>query len=228
MLKKLSAPLSKEDIELRIGSTSEKGFSLLLYKTARTDVRRLNEVCGNLWKNRHFYDDKGLICCEISIYDKEIGEWISRTDVGTESHTEKEKGSYSDSFKRAGFRWGIWLELYNSPFIWINWEMSAFKSGNKTVYRPKNFFSSNLKITRYSVVNGEPTFTIVYDGKKVVFDNYVEIITQEQVSELEELLAKTNSNKQEFLKFFKVGRLEELSVSKYQKAVEILNKKGAK
>ena len=93
LIDKLTAPLSMYDIELRIGTTSPKGFSLLLYKTARTDVKRLNEVFGIEWKNRYFYDDKGLLCCGISAkYD---GEWIERNDVGTESQTEKEKGSYS-------------------------------------------------------------------------------------------------------------------------------------
>jgi hypothetical protein len=31
----------------------------------------------------------------------------------------EKKGEASDSFKRAGFRWGICRELYTSPFIWI-------------------------------------------------------------------------------------------------------------
>lgn len=31
----------------------------------------------------------------------------------------KEKGEASDALKRAGFTWGIGVELYNSPFIWI-------------------------------------------------------------------------------------------------------------
>ena len=32
----------------------------------------------------------------------------------------KEKGEASDSFKRAGFKWGIGRELYTSPFIYIS------------------------------------------------------------------------------------------------------------
>lgn len=30
----------------------------------------------------------------------------------------KEKGEASDAFKRAGFRWGIGIELYNAPRIY--------------------------------------------------------------------------------------------------------------
>ena len=51
----LTAPLTKDDVELRIGSTNAGGFSLLPYKTARTDVNRLNEVFGLQWKNRYFH-----------------------------------------------------------------------------------------------------------------------------------------------------------------------------
>ena len=172
-LEELSKPLSKDDVELRIGNCSNKGFSLLLYKTARTDVKRLNKVCGINWKNEHFYDSKGLLCCTISVFDGT--QWVDRTDVGVESQTEAEKGSYSDSFKRAGFRWGIGLELYQSPFIWINWETKeAYKTQKgKPVYQPVNFFSSNLEISKYGVnENGEPYLSINYQGKEIYSSGY--------------------------------------------------------
>jgi len=165
---KLGQPLTSKDVELRIGSTSAKGFSLLLYKTARTDIKRLNETCGIGWSNKHFYDDKDNLCCEISIYDDENKQWISRVDVGIESFTEKEKGSYSDSFKRAGFRWGIGLELYQSPFIWIMWDMEK-KQDNKG-YNPVKFYPSNLNITKYEVVDGIPKLTIKYQSKVIYSD----------------------------------------------------------
>ena len=90
IIKALCEPLKKEDVEVRIGSTAISGFSLLAYKTARTDVKRLNDACGLGWKNRHYYDAKDNICCEILI--KFDDEWIGRTDVGKESMAEKEKG----------------------------------------------------------------------------------------------------------------------------------------
>lgn len=171
ILESLSEPLSKDDVELRIGTTSAKGFSLLLYKTARTDVKRLNKVCGLNWSNKHFYDHNGLLCCTISIFDKVSNQWIDRTDVGVESFTEKEKGSYSDSFKRAGFRWGIGLELYQSPFIWINWEMKPKQSGKG--YDPVNFYQSNMEITNYGVdQNGKPYLNISYGGKEIYKSGY--------------------------------------------------------
>jgi len=163
LIKALSEPLTKDDVELRIGTVSAKGFSLLLYKTARTDIKRLNDT-GAIWQNKHEYDTMGLLTCTISIYDKEHALWVNRVDVGTEGQTEKQKGLYSDSFKRAGFRWGIGLELYNAPFIWINWEVKEF-NGRKT---PVNFFSSNLAIADYTVKDGHFTKLLInYSGKEI-------------------------------------------------------------
>lgn len=168
ILKQLSAPLAAHDVELRIGTTNAKGFSLLLYKTARTDVRRLNQVCGLRWQNSHYNDSNGNVVTVGKVYDDDLKEWIVREDVGTESHTEKEKGSYSDSFKRVWFRFGIGLELYNSPFIWINWEMKKKQSGRG--YDPVNFYPSKLEVSDYQVINGEPKLSITYN-KQNIFSN---------------------------------------------------------
>ena len=166
ILESLSAPLSKDDVELRIGTTSPKGFSLLLYKTARVDVKRLNES-GAIWRNTHQYDEKGLLTCTISIYDPEHKIWIDRTDVGTESNTEKEKGLYSDSFKRCGFRWGIGLELYNAPFIWIS-KFEMVQYGN--TWRPKGFFAGNLRILEYETKDGHFTKLKITYNDDIVFE----------------------------------------------------------
>ena len=46
--------LRADEIECRIGTISEKGLSLLLYKDARADMRILDETFGCLgWKRTH-------------------------------------------------------------------------------------------------------------------------------------------------------------------------------
>lgn len=172
ILKELSKPLTKDDIELRVGVVSEKGISLLIYKTARTDINRLNDVVGLNWKNQHFYDANGLLCCKIAIYNETTKEWISREDVGVESNTEKEKGNYSDSFKRAGFRWGIGIELYNAPFIFINWNTQRDDRTNK--YKAVKFYPSSLIITRYEVENKIPKIELSYNGE-IVYNNFQKV-----------------------------------------------------
>lgn len=111
--------LKASEIECRVGSVKDKGMSLLLYKTSRTDMDLLDETVGALnWKREH-KELKGNIYCGISLYNPDINEWVTKWDAGSESYTEKEKGEASDSFKRAGVNWGIGRELYTSPFIWV-------------------------------------------------------------------------------------------------------------
>ncbi len=133
--KKLTEPLKPNEIELRIGSISAlKGFSLLAYKTARTDRNRLDDVVGCMnWQNKHYVDAHNNVICKIGIWDEDKKQWIWKEDTGAESFTEKEKGSYSDSFKRAGFRWGIGIELYDFPFIWVKWSKWKKNSSGKDI-----------------------------------------------------------------------------------------------
>lgn len=167
IIEKLMEPLDREDVELRVGATTEKGFALLLYKTARTDAKRLNESCGLMWQNHYHYDAKGLLCCDISIWDETSKQWVVRGDVGTESNTEKEKGSYSDAFKRAGFKWGIGAELYNSPFIWVSWPNMRKNEYGKG-YIPTGFRAQAVEITDYYVIDGRvESITLLHDGKVI-------------------------------------------------------------
>lgn len=111
-------PLYASEIEARVGTCSEKGVSLLLYKDARVDMALLDETVGPMnWMRQHCRDNAN---CIISIWDEDKKLWISKEDTGTESNTEAEKGLASDSFKRAGVNWGIGRELYTAPFIWIS------------------------------------------------------------------------------------------------------------
>jgi len=231
---KLSEPLDVQDIEFRIGNTSQgSGFSLLAYKTARVDTKRLNDVFGAGWTNRFYYDDKSLLCCEISIYVHDLKQWVGRTDVGTESQTEKEKGSYSDAFKRAGFKWGIGAELYDFPFMWVKWDNWDDRGGKKY---PK-FMAGNIKVEEYLLQDGEvKKLKLTYDskviyeiGKNVKVEEEKKekpVLTEEEmqnrVLEIESLITKSNSDKQKFLLFFKVKTIEDLP---YEDALNALKSK---
>lgn len=116
--------LRADEIDVRIQSI-KKGANnsvyaiFLLYKDARCDMNILDETVGpSRWKRSHDVIN-GNLFCNVSIYDEDIHEWITKQDVGTESNTEKEKGQASDSFKRACVNWGIGRELYTAPFIII-------------------------------------------------------------------------------------------------------------
>lgn len=125
-------PLKAEEIEVRIGTCNEKGVSLLLYKDARVDRAILDEEIGTaLWQCK-FYECKGNLFCSVGISCQHANgtrEWIWKDDCGAPSNMEKEKGEASDAFKRACFKWGIGIELYTAPFIWINSQNCNIKQG---------------------------------------------------------------------------------------------------
>lgn len=121
--------LRADEIECRVAQVSAKGCSLLLYKTARVDRAILDEEFGMMnWQNDFKVID-GKMYGYISVYDEKKKEWITKSDCGTESNTEAEKGQASDAFKRAGFKWGIGVELYTAPFIFVQCE--TVKNGNR-------------------------------------------------------------------------------------------------
>lgn len=110
--------LTANDVEARVQSADENGFVLLIYKNARVDQNILDETFTPFgWQNK-YEEFKGNLYCSIGIKATN-NEWIWKSNCGTESYTEKEKGEASDAFKRAGFNWGIGRELYTSPKIKI-------------------------------------------------------------------------------------------------------------
>ncbi len=119
--------LTPDDIEVRIQSVKKNGLILLLYKNARVDMNILDETVGaGNWQREH-YECKGNLFCRVGINTNYAAaekpeKWIFKSDCGTESNTEAQKGEASDSFKRACFNWGIGRELYTSPFLWVKAE----------------------------------------------------------------------------------------------------------
>lgn len=125
--------LRADEIDCRISTINQKGLTLLLYKDARVDQNILDETVGAMnWQRHHSRDNAN---CIISIWDEDKKQWVEKEDTGTESYTEKEKGLASDSFKRAGFNWGIGRELYSAPFIWISAEHADIKPGQNGKYQ---------------------------------------------------------------------------------------------
>jgi len=145
--------LNKNEIDCRIGTISEKGLSLLLYKDARIDMKLLDEA-GCIWKRSHELIGDRLYCT-VSIFDKGLGEWVSRQDVGTESYTEKEKGQASDAFKRACVNWGIGRELYTAPFIWIPADKCKIVNKNGKYACYDDFKVTDIKYDADQIINLE-------------------------------------------------------------------------
>ena len=125
--------LRADEIECRVQSVKEKGLVLLLYKDARVDMNILDETVGTSNWQREHYECKGNLFCRVGIdigtREGKAERWVFKSDCGTESNTEAQKGEASDSFKRACFNWGIGRELYTAPFTWIPAEKCNIDKG---------------------------------------------------------------------------------------------------
>lgn len=122
-------PLRADEINVRVSQCSEKGVSLLLYKTARTDADILDETVGaENWTCR-FYEINGVLFCSLGVRYRPDGEFVFKDDCGSEGNIEKEKSTASDAFKRAGFKHGIGRCLYTAPFIWVPADKCNIRQG---------------------------------------------------------------------------------------------------
>ena len=80
--------LRADEIECRVGQKSKDGgwYSVLLFKTARTDQDILDEIFGSEnWQSSH-YEVKGKDFCTISgrvNWDEGRYDWVSKSDCGS-------------------------------------------------------------------------------------------------------------------------------------------------
>lgn len=168
--------LTADEIDCRVSTINEKGLTLLLYKDARCDMNILDETVGSENWERDHKELKGNIYCGIGIWNEAKNRYVWKWDCGSESYTEKEKGEASDSFKRAGFNWGIGRELYTAPFIWVSAGLYKAKERNGKITTNDRFKVSqitikNKKITDLTIVNqtsGEIVYRLGFkiDNKK--------------------------------------------------------------
>ena len=126
--------LTADEIECRVQQVKENGLVLLLYKDARVDMNILDETVGSAnWQREHYECKSNLFCrvgIDIGTHEGKAERWVFKSDCGTESNTEAQKGEASDSFKRACFNWGIGRELYTAPFTWIPSDKCTIKTVN--------------------------------------------------------------------------------------------------
>ena len=147
--------LRADEVECRIGQVNKqgKGLTLLLYKDARCDMNILDETVGaENWQREH-YECKGNMYCKVGVWCD--AQWVWKSDCGTESNTEAEKGEASDSFKRACVNWGIGRELYTSPFIWIPADKCRIDNGKcYDKFTVKEIVIENKVIVGLAILNG--------------------------------------------------------------------------
>ncbi len=142
-------PLKAEDVEVRVNQCTDKGCSLLIYKTARTDMSMLDETLGPENWQCEFKSIDGKLFCGIGCRFQD-GEWVWKWDTGTPSNMEAQKGEASDARKRAGFAWGIGRELYTAPRIWVGSDMCRIREGRNG--KPQCY--DDFRVTEFEVEDG--------------------------------------------------------------------------
>lgn len=226
--------LKASEIDCRIQSigqnkTGAVGTTILLYKDARVDMNILDETVGAMnWQREHSVVN-GNLYCTISIWDEVKEQWISKSDVGTESDTEKEKGQASDSFKRAGFNWGIGRELYSAPFVYIQLDKSEYIERNGKLKSNAKFkvkdidYDESRNIVRLVVVDSK--------GKvRYTFGENTQQQTQETVYNWQTLKARATQGgiSEDDLKHYlketlKVNESKDMTQELYQQAFNWVN-----
>ena len=119
--------LKASEIEVRFGNKIKdtNNATILLYIDSRAVTKLLDETLGPTNWQTEFYEVNGQIIGKLGIWDDVKCQWIWKSDVGSESNIEKEKGLISDCYKRLLSRWGV-TELYSAPNIILNENVAKY------------------------------------------------------------------------------------------------------
>ncbi len=220
--------LRVDEIEVRQGSLTEKGVTLLLYKNARVDQAILDETYGIMGWQRHHALIGSELYCTVSVWDEQKNCWIEKQDVGVESYSEKVKGAASDSFKRACFNLGIGRELYTAPFIFLPISRIQVYDVKGKLYVKDRFSVAQIRISKAKEITALELINqraeTVFSFQKPVPDTAA---TEAEKQELYGELARTGISLQTVLDRYQVASMEEMEHGTCQKALSGLRKSKA-
>lgn len=111
----------EDEIEIRVQFAKNGKTKCLCYINSRAAVSLLNETIGAFNWQTDFKEVNGLTICQLSIWDEDKKQWITKSDTGSESNIEANKGLISDAYKRCLARWGFTC-LYTAPEIVLPYE----------------------------------------------------------------------------------------------------------
>lgn len=167
-LSKLSNPNTYRELGIekkwRVLRTFGTQCECVAYQDSRDVQKVLDSVCGpDNWANEAM-NIGGKLYMNLSI--RVDGEWITKSDVGTESNVEKVKGEASDALKRAAVMWGIFRNLYDGETVVLNVKgKTPVTAGGKELKTP-------AQLSAYcNGMNSEMGKLMgIYNGNKAAFD----------------------------------------------------------
>lgn len=151
--------LEADEIDVRVARCTATDVELLLYKDARCDMNILDETVGPARWTRDHKEIKGVLFCTVGILFPLRNEWVYKTDCGTVSNMEPQKGEASDSFKRACFNWGIGRELYTAPRIKTSIAKTVANNNKYVCY-------DHFSVEHISITDGRITELIIFNNTK--------------------------------------------------------------
>lgn len=156
--------LRADEIECRVQSVKNGKATMLLYIDSRCVTNLLDEAVGCMNWQTEFYSVNGQIMGKLGIWDDDKKMWVWKSDTGSESNIEAEKGLISDTYKRLLSRWGV-TELYTAPRIQL--EDDGY---NNTGYKVSEIAYEGRKITHLVIVNkfGKEAFRWDINGNNSV------------------------------------------------------------
>lgn len=211
--------LHADEIECRVGNWNKDKtrYTVLLYKTARTDMDILDEIFGiDGWQvEYHTIGDK--LFCNLGVFSEARGGWIWKESNGAESNIEAEKGQASDALKRAGFMFGIGRELYSAPQIWLDKSVNSF----------------DLKVEQIEYDSSDKICTLVLSSKGEVVYQFrngkgtartedkprlnVDHDTLEKIRDIAQKLEFEGKKTDDILEFYHVKTIGEIPLEKWEK-----------
>lgn len=164
--------LKNNEIEVRPQSVKNGKATMLLYIDSRCVTNILDETVGCMNWQSEFYEVNGQTMGKLGIWDEIKNMWVWKSDTGSESNVEAEKGLISDCYKRLLSRWGV-TELYSSPRI--TWDDDGY--GN-TGYKVSEIeYDDNRKITHLVIVNRFGKEQFRWDNGTVQPSQFKQVVT---------------------------------------------------
>lgn len=148
--------LKPEDIECRIATCKDGKTTILLYQETRNCMKHLDAMFGTFGWQIDYHQAGDMIIATMSVWDDEKQMWVNKSDTGSASNIEADKGFCSNCLKRCAVQFGLGRELYTAPRIVID---------NSNKYAQYNV--SAISYTDDGIING---LTIVDSYGNVVFN----------------------------------------------------------
>ena len=161
---------------------------------AYIDSRDVQDVLDKhcIWSDR-YYSVNGMLFCEITIYADGIE--YKRSDAGSESNVEAQKGQSSDAFKRAAVKFGIGRFLYSKKMVYL--KTDAVKTSNNYPNIVDNNGQKVWDITKHiNQLSNGPTQPAPIDNRKWLTE-----------SQLNATLKATKEQAEQVLKTFKMKKV---------------------